>query len=247
MQGKLLGIKLPQLSNSEVLEEIKRSLGSTRDFYHIVSLNPEIVVLLYGDKEFRKVVRKAQMKIIDGVGVVLAAQMLNIRIGARFNGVDLMENLLNIASNERLRVMLIGGGPKIAERVVECQKLQKSEAKFRAVEGISDIKNLDAKEEKELLSIVADYKPQLLLVAFGSPFQELWLYKHRKRLKGVVCMGAGGAFDFLSGSVKRAPRIVRRLGLEWLFRLILQPWRILRQIRLLKFTWLVVKERMRIR
>jgi len=84
----------------------------------------------------------------------------------------------------------------------------------------------------------------LIFVAFGSPAQELWLYKHRGKFKGIVCMGVGQGFDVLSGQVKRAPLLLRKIGLEWLYRLITQPWRWRRQLRLVKFLWLVFKEKL---
>ncbi len=86
---------------------------------------------------------------------------------------------------------------------------------------------------------MTDFKPHLVFVAFGSPWQELWIERHRNQFQNCVVMGVGGAFDFLGGKVPRAPVIIRRLGFEWLFRLIVQPWRLRRQLRLVRFGWLI--------
>ena len=241
----ILGIKVENQTKKDILEKINKYLENPRDLLHIVSINPEIVVIAQKLKEFKRVVNTAQIRIIDGFGVVLAGQILGQTIGPRLTGVDLMQELLFIASNRPLRVLFVGGKGKLAEDMAECYNKLQSKAKFKGTEGIADVRNPSLDEEKELISIVADYKPHLLLVSFGSPYQELWIDKNRGYLKGIVCMGVGGGFDFLAGYVKRAPSFVRSLGLEWLYRLFVQPWRIKRQIlRLPYFLLLVFKERL---
>lgn len=243
MKTTLLDIPVESYTKRQVLEKIEKYLSDPSGFFHITSLNPENFVLSDSDEVFKKVVTASQIKIIDGVGVVVAGRVLGLILGPRYSGVDLMTDLLSIAHERRLRVMLIGGRPKIAEKIVECQRGKFFEAEFFALEGISDIKHPTQEEEKTIFSIVARYKPHFLFVAFGSSAQELWLYNHRSRLEGIVCMGVGGAFDYLSGEVVRAPQIVRNAGLEWFVRLLRQPWRIRRQTKLLTFVKLIVKER----
>lgn len=244
MGTTILEIPISDLSKNEVLEKIKKYLVKPTGFFHIVSLNPENMVLTQHNQEFSYVVRESQIKIIDGVGVVVAGRILGVPLGGRVSGVDLMEDLLSMANDRRLRVMLMGGQPKIAEKIANCQGRVFSEVKFTAIQGISDIKHPTIQEEQRIFSIVARYKPQFLFVSFGSPFQELWLYHHRKKLEGLVVMGVGGAFDYLSGNIIRAPRLVRQIGLEWLFRLLRQPWRLKRQMRLFEFLLRIFKERL---
>lgn len=236
----ILNIKLPEDKKDEVLEKIKKNLQRPQDFFHIASLNPEILVLSQQDKEFCAYLNWAQIRILDGEGVRKGARFLGYQPGERYAGVDLMEKMLFLANDMGLRVGLIGGKGKVAERVVDCQKARFPRIDFFALQGFSDISNPSHEEENHILSIVTDRKPHILFVAFGSPFQELWLNKHKERLKGITCMGVGGAFDFLSGNTPRAPYILRVLGLEWLFRLIIQPWRLKRQLRLLEFIRLIL-------
>src|SRR3990167_6168436 len=145
-------------------------------------------------------------------------RILNIPISNRLTGVDLMLQLLNHANINSLSVMLIGGGPKIADKVVECQKDNFPEVKFISMSGINDIHQPQKKELDDIFSIVATSRPHILFVAFGSPFQEQWLYQHRKELKGIVCVGVGGAFNFLSNNLPRPPWPIRKMGFEWLWR-----------------------------
>ncbi len=242
--NKLLGITLPSVTKLNTLEQIKKYILLHEDFVHVVSINPENIIVAQRNKEFKKAIETAQIKIVDGIGIVIAAQILNIPIGMRLTGIDLMEELLELAGTMRLTVLLIGGRPKLALKLAKCYQKQFPEATFIGVEGIKNIANPTTKEEKKLLSIVGSVKPNLIFAAFGSPAQELWLARHKRKFKGIVCMGVGQGFDVEGGLVKRAPIWVQELGFEWLFRLLTQPWRWKRQLRLIRFMWLVVKEKL---
>ncbi|MDO8609633.1 MAG: WecB/TagA/CpsF family glycosyltransferase [bacterium] len=185
-------------------------------------------------------VRTAQICILDGVGIVLAARYHNIPLGERITGVDLMSDLITQAGNMRLRVLLIGGRPNLALSLSKCYQDKYSEAKFFGTMGFKDIQHPTKTEEAEILAIVRRNKPHMILAAFGSPWQELWLARHSKEFKGIVCMGVGQGFDVAGGLVKRAPVLIQNIGLEWLYRLIAQPWRWRRQLRLFKFMWLII-------
>ncbi|PIQ72371.1 hypothetical protein COY13_02740 [Candidatus Roizmanbacteria bacterium CG_4_10_14_0_2_um_filter_36_35] len=240
--NKLLGITISPETKTSILEKIIKYIRSPKGFFHIVSLNPENLVIAQENKEFKKVLETAQIKIIDGMGIVLAGCLLNLNL-ERLTGVDLMKNLIILASSMRLRVLLIGGKANLALELADCYQREFFETKFKGIEGIKDLKNPTDKEEEDTLSIVRRYKPQLIFVAFGSPDQELWIERHKNEFSGSVVMGVGGAFDYLSENINRAPKFVRKLGLEWLFRLVNQPWRWKRQCRLLKFIELVFKEK----
>lgn len=241
-EKKILNITVSSHSKKTILEHIIKYIKNPKGFFHIVSLNPENLVIAQENDTFKKVIETAQIKIVDGVGVVMAGRLLNFKL-ERVTGVELMEELLKLASSMRLTVLLVGGKPNLAAELVDCYSKKYSEAKFFGIEGIRDIKNPRKAEEERIFSIVRLNKPHLIFAAFGSPDQELWLARHNKELSGIVCMGVGGAFDFLSGRVKRADRLTRKLGLEWLFRLITQPWRWRRQLRLLKFARLIIEEK----
>lgn len=241
-QNKLLGIKVSSETKLSILYKIKKYIEQPVGFFHIVSLNPENLVIAQENLEFKKALDSAQIKLIDGVGIVLAGRLLGIEVGERVTGVELMAELVKLASKMRLRVLLIGARGNLAEELANCYQRKYSQAKFLGMEGIKDIKNPLKNEEERIFSIVADFKPHLVLVAFGSPDQELWIERHKKNFNGCIVMGVGGAFDFLSGKVKRAPVFIRKIGLEWLFRLLYQPWRWRRQLRLIKFSWLIFWE-----
>ena len=241
---KLLGISLPTYLKKDILDKIKKYTLTRSQFIHITSLNPENMVIAQKDKLFKEIVVKSQIKIIDGVGVVIAAKTLNIEAANRIPGVDLVSDLITLSPVERLRVVLIGGKGKLAENLAECYNRSYPQAKYIGLRGIENIKNIKRVEEEHIFNIITYTKPHLLLVAFGSPYQEKWIWKNKAKFKGIVCMGVGGSFDYLSGKIQRPLPIIQKFGFEWLYRLIIQPWRLKRQLKLLIFAWYIFKEKL---
>jgi len=241
---QFLGINIDNLSKNDILEKIIKYIEQPNDIFHIVSLNPEILVIANKNKQFKKVIDTAQIRIIDGAGVAVAARLLNIEVGDRVTGVDLMKELIEMASRMRLRVLLIGGREQLAAKLAKCYQEKYLQASFLGITGIKDIVTPTKDEEDKIIPIVTGYKPHIVLVAFGSPHQELWIDRHSNIFKGAVCMGVGQGFDVASGNTKRAPLLLRKIGMEWFYRLIIQPWRWRRQLRLIEFIRLVIKELM---
>lgn len=238
---KLLGIEIPQQSKENILEKVAFFLQQKEGMKHVTSLNPENLVIAQEDREFRLILQSADVKLIDGFGVVLAAKLRQIPVGERYTGVDFMIDMLQRLSDGSSRVLFLGGKPHLAENLAECYEKKYPKMVCKGLNGIKDIKKYQYAEEGEsIIKEIHAFKPQIIFAAFGSPFQEKWFWDNRDRLKGIVCVGVGGAFDFIGGTVSRAPRWIGRLGLEWLYRLIRQPWRWRRQLRLLRFIYLVL-------
>lgn len=226
----LLGVGFTNASMDEVLEFIITGLQKNIEKYYIVTPNPEMLVVANGNKNYKDILNNAKLALIDGIGVVIGARIVAKVIRQRITGVDLVESLCNRVSNQPITVGFLGGGPFIAEKASECLKIKYPGLKVRLV-------------SKEWENSLINKKIDILFVAFGSPKQENWIATNLDKIPAKVVIGVGGAFDFISGNVKRAPRVLRNLGLEWLFRLIIQPWRIKRQISLIKFVYLIFKEK----
>ena len=242
-KNKILDITIDQETKSSILDKILLYTSKPTGFFHIISINPENLVITTENELFKKIVETAQIKIVDGVGIVLAGRCLGVEVGERVTGVGLMEELIKMASNRRLRVLMIGGKENLALRIAECYSKRFPEAMFKGIQGIEDIQKPEVDEENKIFTIVADYKPHFAFVAFGSPYQELWIERHKKEFNNCVVMGVGGAFDYLSGNINRPSSFIQKLGLEWLFRLLSQPWRCRRQTRLIRFTWLILNSK----
>ena len=238
---RILGLPVHDLTLPELVDCVRAWLQSEPDRLHqIVTLNPEMVMAARRLPEFRATIERADLVTADGVGIVLAARLLGRPLRGRVTGVDLVEALA-AAGDPELALFLLGAAPGVAERAA-----RRLEARSRGCRIAGAWAGSPRPEESgEALVRIAGARPAVLLVAYGAPAQELWIARHRSELERagvVVAVGVGGAFDYLAGVVPRAPRPLRRLGLEWLYRLIRQPWRWRRQLALPQFAALVVRE-----
>lgn len=207
-----------------------------KDFLHIVSCNPENIMIATGNREFYDLYfSDTSFVISDGVGVKIGSAILGISNAVRRTGVDTFQEIVTHVKTKR--IVLVGGSPKTASKVA--QVLNNNRTNQNTIIAIDNT----SKDDSQLIHHVTKEIPDIVFVAFGSPHQELWIERNKSQLTGVICMGVGGTFDFVSGNIPRAPKLVRNVGLEWLFRLIVQPWRFTRQIRLIQYLSRVLVER----
>lgn len=225
---KIADVKIDNFSLDEVLIKIRDFLsdGIQRQ---IVTPNPEMLVLAQKDKEFKTILNKADLAIADGVGLVFASLLFGKKIKKRIQGVDLMEKILSIPEG---RVFLLGSRGS-------AEKLLKKYP--RVVDFSEDLDNAADHINKSQANI--------LFVALGAPRQEKWIDKNLPKLPTVkIAMGVGGAFDFLSGKIKRAPKFIRKMGFEWLWRLVLEPKRLPRILKaVIVFPFLVLIFKLRLK
>jgi N-acetylglucosaminyldiphosphoundecaprenol N-acetyl-beta-D-mannosaminyltransferase len=226
----LLSVGFSDANKHEVLEFIITGLRKSAEKYYVVTPNPELLVIANNNDQYKKVLNGAKLALPDGIGVIIAGRILGVPLKERIHGVDLVESLSKEVSKQPITVGFLGAGPNIAELAAECLRKKYPGLKISFTETEW---NFEKKYPET----------DILFVAFGSPKQEIWIFENLEKLPAKVIIGVGGAFDFISGKVKRAPLILRKFGLEWLFRLITQPWRLKRQLRLVKFIFLVLKEK----
>lgn len=212
--------------------DLMGSCISSKSFKNVVSLNPENAVVAVENESFRKIYFNTNsIAIADGIGILWAAKMLQIENVSRTTGADLMCEI--VKKHKDKKILFLGGKYDVAEKVVQYFKNQvNNNGEFIALGGVD-------KNDTNLINEVVKINPDILFVAFGSPHQELWIESNSEKLSKVLCMGVGGGFDFIAGILPRAPTHLRNLGLEWLFRLFIEPWRVKRQLRLVRFVWLV--------
>lgn len=194
--------------------------------HYVVTPNPEIVMLAQRDAAFREALNGADLVIPDGIGVVYAARILGRPLKARVPGIELGERLLAAAAAAEKGVYLLGAKPGVAQRAAE--RLAERYPGLRVV-GTGDGY---FQEDGPVLERIQAAKPALLLVCLSFPRQELWMAAHRDQVGDALMLGLGGALDVFAGDVKRAPAFWCRVGLEWFYRLLSQPSRIKRMIKL---------------
>jgi N-acetylglucosaminyldiphosphoundecaprenol N-acetyl-beta-D-mannosaminyltransferase len=192
--------------------------------HHLVAtVNPEFVMRAGADPEFARVLESADLCLADGSGVVWAARRQGCAIKEPVTGVDLIPPLAALCTRRHFRLFLLGAAPGVAAELAARLRAEQPALEVAAHSG-----SPDPSSDAETLALIASYRPQVLLVAYGAPRQELWIDRLSERLGVAVAIGVGGAFDYLTGGVPRAPAWMRRAGMEWLFRLVRQPWRIRR-------------------
>lgn len=241
---KILKIGFNNLGYNQVLEYLLKILESGDKNRYLVTPNPELLVAADRESSYKKILNSADLALPDGVGVVWASKLLGRPLQHRLSGVDLMENVCRDVAERPITVGFLGSGPGVAEKTSECLRQKYSGLKILLTYGGNPDKKTVEFIKKETWRNNGGKKIDILFVAFGSPKQEIWIAQNLKDLPAKLTIGVGGAFDFVSGRIKRAPLWIRNLGLEWLFRLAIQPWRIKRQAALINFVFLVLKEKL---
>jgi len=230
---------------SGLLSIFEKWLNEAKELHVVYTPNPEQIIQSRGNHKFKQALKKADLLLPDGVGLVWASNFLALfgkakPLSERIAGVDVVADLLELARQRDLEVLVIGG-----RDYSPADYFAYKGTKVSWTAGYKSALEPTTKEKKQLEENIARIKPDLVFVAFGAPTQELWIEKNRTLLtknKVVIAMAVGGSFDYLLNKVPRAPYWFRKLGLEWLFRLMVEPWRLKRQLRLILFIILTIKK-----
>jgi len=206
----------------------------------VIAVNPEKVMKAQNDPLLMRRLRNAGLLIPDGIGVVLAARLLGLGRMERVPGSELMPAICELAANKGYRVFLFGASPEVNKHT--------REVLTEKYPGILIVGNQDGYISDEnmpgLIERINTLQTQIMFIALGSPKQELWMEEYLPRLDIRVCQGVGGTFDVIAGYVRRAPLIFRRMHLEWLYRLVTNPRRLLRQTALPRYMFQVLKAKL---
>jgi N-acetylglucosaminyldiphosphoundecaprenol N-acetyl-beta-D-mannosaminyltransferase len=208
---------------------------------HVVTLNPEMAMAARRDTVLATSIIQADLTIADGIGITCAARLQGQRI-PRVTGVDLLERSARLAAEHGYRLFFLGAAPGVA--AAAASRLAARYPDLSPPGSWSGSPEPGA-EEGILEQLSADH-PDILFVAFGSPAQERWISRLHDGLRAAgvsVAVGVGGSFDFISGQVPRAPLWMRRVGLEWVYRLMREPWRWRRMSALPRFALAVILSR----
>lgn len=234
----LLGVAIDDLTEDEALAQVARFVAERRP-RQVVTVNPEFVIEAQRSPAFRAVLAQAALATADGFGLLLVARLRGRRLRGRVTGVALVERIAAEAARSGWSLFLLGATPGVAERAAAA--LQARHAGLR-IAGCYAGSPRPA-DEPGIRVLVAEARPDVLLVAYGHPAQDMWIARNQAALGVPVAIGVGGVFDFLAGVVPRAPGWMRRLGLEWLYRLIRQPsrWRRI-VVAVPVFLWAALRE-----
>jgi N-acetylglucosaminyldiphosphoundecaprenol N-acetyl-beta-D-mannosaminyltransferase len=218
-EARILGVRVDCLDTKQTLDRIEGFVGAGT-LHQVATVNPEFVMRAQRDREFARVLDAADLCLADGTGVVWAARRQGCAIDRPVAGTDLVEPLAAMCARRGFRLFLLGAQPGVAAELASSLS-----AGHPALAVAAHAGSPDASQDDESLNLIAEHRTDVLLVAYGAPAQEMWIDHVRGRLHVSVAMGVGGAFDYITGRVPRAPSWIRRAGLEWLYRLVNQPWR----------------------
>ena len=235
---RILGVRIDALTYENLLARIGDFIASGTP-HQIATANPEFVMEARRNLAFRAVLEKADLCLADGVGLLWAARRLGKVLPERVTGSDGLPTIARRAAEAGWRLYLLGAAPGVAEQTAEI--LIRRNPRLQVV-GTFAGSPADV-HAPGIIARIREARPDVLFVAYGAPAQDLWIARHARALGVPVMMGVGGAFDHITGVRRRAPTWVQRLNLEWLFRLITQPWRWRRQLMLPRFAWLVLTRR----
>jgi len=241
MNLNILGVKIDNLNKPEILQKISEFLQSDKQ-HQIVTVNPEFIMTAQHDEEFKGVLNKADLSVADGVGIKFAAKRFGQTLKERITGFDLIYEIAKIAEQKNKSIYLLGAKGKVPEKTAK--KLLENYPKLKIAGYETGYRHWWWKlSDEKIVGHIRRSQADILFVAFHFPRQDKWIYHNLPLMPSVkLAMGVGGSFDYISGHVKRAPKWMRDIGLEWLYRLIRQPWRLPRIITaVVKFSWAVIK------
>lgn len=235
---KLLGVKVNIIAEHLLKNKLLEFLNSNKQ-HQIATINPEFIVSSQNNKDFLEIINKSSISLIDGSGIIKALQYLghNVSLDDRITGVELTKILIDFAINKNLKIMfcLYSAG------------LTKLDKFFIVMKNKYPSLDFQVADENTALEKAKIFAPEIVLVGFGAPRQDIWIAKNLIQIPSAkIAAGVGGTFDFMSGKIKRAPKFMQSLGLEWLWRLLLQPTRFLRINRaIIVFPYLVYRDKIK--
>ncbi|EOP63240.1 MULTISPECIES: WecB/TagA/CpsF family glycosyltransferase [Bacillus] len=230
----ILGVPFSTMTMDETIQHLKKQLELEQAHtFQVVTANPEIVMCAKKDEKFHKILLNTDLITPDGIGVVKASGMLGTPLKERVAGFDLMSNLFAKLSeeNKSVSVFLLGAKPHVVQAAANHLTKTYSAA---SIVGTQD-GYFKQEEEENIVSRIQEAKPDLLLVALGFPRQENFIQNNKHRLETKMAVGVGGSLDVWAGEVKRAPKWIQAIHLEWFYRLCSNPTRWRRQLVLAEF------------
>ncbi len=230
------GVRISPVSMAEALDKIESYIDSQRP-HHVVTSDANAILRAQEDPEYADILRRAALITPDGYGVIWGARLLNLPIYERVCGVDMVTGICEIAARRGYSIYILGSAPGVA--ATAAQKLQERYPGLK-VAGTQH-GYYKPEEELEIVHRIRDAKPDVLFVAFGIPKQEKFIGRYFHELNVPVCLGVGGSFDVYSERLKRAPVYIQRAGLEWLYRVWIEPARWKRMSYVPRFMMLAIR------
>lgn len=232
------GVNIHNITMREAVEKIKEWIDGN-SIHAVYTPNAEIIMQAQRNPELKSILNDADLLIPDGAGVVLASRILKTPLKSKVSGIDLAKNLFETFSGKNVGFYILGGRPGVAE--IAAVNIMEKYGKVK-IKGYHN-GYFNPEEEGHIIDLINESGADILLVGLGAPKQEFWIHRNMYRLSCKVCIGVGGSIDIFAGTASLAPEIIRKMGFEWLYRLIREPRRYKRMMDLPRFIILTYKKR----
>jgi N-acetylglucosaminyldiphosphoundecaprenol N-acetyl-beta-D-mannosaminyltransferase len=246
MKINLCNVWVDRHNFDEAVNEIVQRSTSDEPPTYVTPNNTHCTVSMQSDERLRHIYNSAFLVVPDGVPLLWAAKFLKTPLSGRVNGTDLMEKLCAVAADNQLRIFFMGGSPEAAEKTA--QLLQSRHPGLNVVGILCPPYGFetDAVALEQINETISSAKPHILFVGLGVPKQEYWIYENHQKIGVPVSIAVGASFELISGMVTRAPKWMQKTGLEWFYRLLMEPGRLWKRYLTCNtlFIWLVLKQRL---
>ena len=240
MRKRILDQPIDIVTMDEASYMVKAALINPKQF-KIITLNPEMVINAIDNFEFQAAINNAQLIVADGTGIVWALKLNGFKNAVRIPGIELAENTLSTSNELGEKVAIFGGKKEVLEKAVSVLS-----TKYPKINFIKTVDGYQTNEEA-VANEIASTKPDLVLIALGTPKQEIWINKYSRFFPNSMMIGIGGSLDIWSGKKIRAPQWIRDMHLEWFYRVVSEPERIPRVLSSLpKFMFMVIYEKFKV-
>ncbi len=235
----ILDVPVDGISYQAWMQRIDEWVNAESGPHHVCTVNPEFIVIARQDPIFFQILNRAALCLPDGIGLLWASRRLGSPIVERITGSDGVPLIARQAAERGWRIFFLGAGQGIAQEAAAILCRRHPGLVVAGTYGGSPAES----EEDDIVAMINEAKADILFVAYGAPQQDKWIARNLSRLNVTMAMGIGGSLDFITGAVPRAPEWMRRRGLEWCYRLLRQPWRFRRMLRLPRFALAVLRQR----
>lgn len=243
-KAEIAGVGISITSRVDVLRYIEQAIVEHSLGHYIVTPNIDHIVKLQKDRVFREVYERAFLVLPDGMPIIWAARLLGIPLIEKISGSDLFPQLCMLSARKGYRLFFLGGREDAAIKAANVLRNRMPGVQIVGCYSPPfEFENNDD-ENKKIVKLIRNSHPDILCVGLGAPKQEKWIFKYRESLKVPVSIGVGISFEFIAGIVRRAPIWMRNSGLEWFWRLLMEPRRLARRylIEDPRFLWLILKQ-----
>lgn len=241
----ICGVRIDNVEMSDIIVKVDSYIKERR-FSYIVTPNADHIVKLQRDPEFGKIYGEAALVLADGMPLLWAARFLGTPLKEKISGSDLFPRLCGLAAEIGYKLFFLGGRKGAAVKAAEVLRNKSPAIKIVGCYSPPLGFENDPKENGKIIKMIRDAKPDILFVGLGAPKQEKWIYRYKGEYQVPVSVGVGASFEFTSGMVKRAPRWMQKRGLEWFWRLMMEPGKLWKRYLIddMQFFWLVARQKL---